>query len=117
MSTAVKEKKSTNKVLLRRKRQDYLRLAIQLLFFFAMPSAYASAFNGIKNSAAAFGSGQLLSWSSFVTHLLAVCILTIFWGRIFCGWACAFGLMNDLVYRFFFWFQKKTKIAFELMGN
>lgn len=108
-STSVKVKKSPNKVKLR-KRQDYLRLAIQILFFFTMPSAYTAAFNGIKNSIAAIGAGQILVWSSFLTHLLAICIFTILFGRLFCGWACAFGLMNDLVYRFSAWLQKKTKI-------
>lgn len=116
-TTSVKDKKSKNKVLLRRKRQDYLRLAIQILFFFGMPSAYSSAFNGIKNTITAIGSGQVLAWSSFLTYLLAVCILTMLFGRIFCGWVCAFGLMNDLVYRFSAWIQKKMKIRLPRLSS
>lgn len=75
-----------------------VRAVIQLFFFVLAPSVYTAAFSGVKEIATAIGSSQPIAYSSFVGILLGTCIYTIFFGRFFCGYACAFGAFGDAVY-------------------
>ena len=72
----------------------YLRAAIQLVFFLFLPSAFTTAFSGIKSVLTQIGAGNPIAWSSFLTVLLALCAYTIVFGRFFCGYACAFGTLG-----------------------
>lgn len=103
--------KKQNPVLMRRQRQKWFRIAVQLLFFTAAPSVYHSAFTGVKNAFSAFGQGLPLEMTAFSVQLLLVMGYTVLFGRFFCGWACAFGAVNDWVYQFSQFIQKKTKIS------
>lgn len=78
----------------------YARIIVQIIFFFAAPALFAQSFGGIKEIFTAFGQGQPLSLSTFVIRLVILCIVTIIFGRIFCGWACAFGAIGDWIYQF-----------------
>ncbi|MCD7829717.1 MAG: 4Fe-4S binding protein [Clostridiales bacterium] len=104
------KKKRANPALARRQRQGWVRVGVQIVFFLAAPSVYASAFSGLKAIFTAFGAGEPLAWSAFTTHLVLLTAFTVLFGRYFCGWACAFGAVGDWIYRFSQWAQKKTKV-------
>ena len=102
-----------------KKRQREVRLmraGIQLAFFIAAPSLFSTAFAGIKSIFLAIGSGQAVEWNSFLNVTAVLLIFTCFFGRHFCGYACAFGSFGDAVYEGFSWiwtkcFHKKKKPA------
>ena len=52
----------------------YVRAAIQLLFFLFLPSAFTTAFSGIKSVLTQIGTGSPVVMSSFLTVLLALCV-------------------------------------------
>ncbi|MCD7888121.1 MAG: 4Fe-4S binding protein [Clostridiales bacterium] len=104
------KKKRANPALARRQRQGWVRVGVQIVFFLAAPSVYASAFSGLKAIFTAFGAGEPLAWSAFTTHLVLLTAFTVLFGRYFCGWACAFGAVGDWIYRFSQWAQRKTKV-------
>lgn len=77
-----------------KKRQREVRLmraGIQLAFFIAAPSLFSTAFAGIKSIFLAIAAGQPVEWNSFLTVTAVLLIFTCFFGRHFCGYACAFG--------------------------
>ncbi len=75
-----------------------LRWAIQLAFFVAFPGVWSAAFTGVRNLCQQLGAAAPLEFSSFVALLLALLAYTCVFGRFFCGYACAFGTLGDLVY-------------------
>lgn len=84
-----------------KKRQQKVRLiraAIQLIFFIAAPSLFSTAFAGIKSVFLAIGGQQSVTWNSFLNITALLLILTILFGRHFCGYACAFGTLGDALY-------------------
>mgnify|MGYP002603062124 CR=1 FL=1 len=102
-----------------KKRQREVRLmraGIQLAFFIAAPSLFSTAFAGIKSIFLAIAAGQPVEWNSFLTVTAVLLIFTCFFGRHFCGYACAFGAFGDVMYEGFAWvwtkcFHKKKKPA------
>lgn len=93
-----------------KKRQREVRLmraGIQLAFFIAAPSLFSTAFAGIKSIFLAIAAGQPVEWNSFLTVTAVLLILTCFFGRHFCGYACAFGSFGDAVYEGFSWIRMK----------
>ena len=95
----------------RQRKVRLIRAGIQLAFFIASPSLFSTAFTGVKSIFLAIGQGQAAEWNSFLTVTLALLVFTIFFGRHFCGYACAFGSFGDAVYELFscFW----TKVLHE----
>ena len=84
-----------------KKRQQKVRLiraAIQLIFFIAAPSLFSTAFAGIKSVFLAIGGQQSITWNSFLNITALLLIITILFGRHFCGYACAFGSLGDALY-------------------
>ena len=92
-----------------KKIHTYLRALIQLLFFLFLPSAFTTAFSGIKTILTQIGSGSPVAMSAFLTVLLALCAYTIVFGRFFCGYACAFGTLGDAVHAGYLFLCKKAK--------
>ena len=74
------------------------RILIQFAFFLAAPSLYNSSFTAVKNTFTLIGAGKPLEMNAFVIQLLLLLVYTLLFGRFFCGWACAFGAINDWVY-------------------
>lgn len=74
-----------------------LRLAIQLLFFFLLPGLVAETFHGFQVIIDALFSGSIdaFFWQQILSTGLVV-LGTLFLGRFFCGWMCAFGTLGDL---------------------
>lgn len=87
----------------------YIRAIIQLMFFIFFPSAFTTAFSGIKYIFTQIGAGQPIVWTSFITVLLALCAYTIIFGRFFCGYACAFGSLGDAIHAAYIFICKKLK--------
>ena len=92
-----------------KKIHTYVRAGIQLLFFLFLPSAFTTAFSGIKSLMTQIGAGNPIALSSFLTVLLALCAYTIVFGRFFCGYACAFGTLGDAVHALYLFLCKKCK--------
>lgn len=97
-------KKQMNK----KEKLQWIRVAVQLIFFIVLPSAFSQAFGGIKSLMASVGKGGVLAWSDLYFWLIVLCAATILIGRVFCGWLCAFGTLGDWIWLFSGWIQKKT---------
>lgn len=80
------------------KHRAWLRAAVQLMFFIAMPGAFVAGFNGVKQLFLRIGHGEVLQLDSFTLSLLGLCGFTILFGRFFCGYVCAFGSLGDGVW-------------------
>ena len=80
------------------KHRAWLRAAVQLMFFIAMPGAFVAGFNGVKQLFLRIGTGAVLQMDSFTLSLLGLCGFTILFGRFFCGYVCAFGSLGDGVW-------------------
>ena len=101
----------------RQKKVRLLRAAIQLLFFIAAPSLFSTAFAGVKSIFLAIGGGQSVTWNSFLDITALLLIVTILFGRHFCGYACAFGSLGDALYELVAFirakcFHKKKKLGY-----
>jgi len=83
------------------------RIGIQAVMFLAAPALFSEAFHGIKEIIREIGQGEPLVWTSFLVKLLFLCGMTVLSGRVFCGWACAFGAVGDWVYGAGKWTREK----------
>ena len=79
-------------------RHRALRYAVQALFFILAPGLFSAAFSGVKYIASQIGALSPVGLTSFVLLLIVVVGATVIMGRFFCGYACAFGFLGDLVY-------------------
>lgn len=91
------------------KRRSYLRAGLQILFFLLTPSLFTGAFSGVKYIFTQISGSQVLEPVSFVKTLAALCLLTMVFGRFFCGYVCAFGALGDGVQFVSRKIQKKCK--------
>jgi len=94
------------------KRLQIVRTLIQIGFFVFMPSLFSQAFAGIKEVVSLMGKGQPLKMSDFLIKLIVLCLLTIIFGRIFCGFMCSFGAIGDWFYMLSEFIQKKIGVKF-----
>ena len=85
-----------------------MRAGIQLAFFIAAPSLFSTAFAGIKSIFLAIAAGQPVEWNSFLTVTAVLLIFTCFFGRHFCGYACAFGSLGDAMYELTVFIRQKV---------
>lgn len=93
----------------RKKLQKGIRLGIQILFLLAAPAVFTSAFAGAKYIFTQFAAGEIIEISAFLKTLIAISLFTIIFGRFFCGYACAFGTLGDMIYLISSGIQKKIK--------
>lgn len=100
-----------NKITPKRKRQisEVIRLTIQLLFFIFLPSAFTSAFSAIKYIFTQMNLKAPIELTSFVIIFIALCTFTIVFGRFFCGFACSFGALGDILHTIYVKICKKLK--------
>jgi uncharacterized protein with FMN-binding domain len=82
------------------KKSQILRHVIQLILFLTLPGLYAMTFSEVKMVYQMIIGGKFDFIQAFpsLVEFTAVMLLTIVMGRWFCGWLCAFGAYNDLVY-------------------
>jgi polyferredoxin len=90
------------------------RIGLQILFFIWLPSLYISAFAGLQelfNAIVTLSFSMSAIWPDLLA-LAAIVPLTIYAGRFFCGWMCAFGSITDWVFRFFSrWTKNRIKLS------
>ena len=82
----------------RQRKVRLIRAAIQLIFFISAPSLFSTAFAGVKSIFLAIGNHQSVTWNSFLDVTAVLLLVTILFGRHFCGYACAFGSLGDALY-------------------
>lgn len=77
-----------------------LRHIIQIILFFTLPGLYAMTFSELKTVYQMIigGNFNFLQAIPSLIEFITVMLLTVVMGRWFCGWLCAFGAYNDLVY-------------------
>lgn len=80
----------------------YIRLVIQILFLILLPGLFTMIFGEMRTIYTAIISGKF-NFETIVQSTLPLLILiplTMILGRFFCGFMCAFGTINDLLYEF-----------------
>lgn len=104
----MEKRKKKNSRVVAMQRLRWGRIAVQIVFLYFTPALFSQAFGGVKEAFTALGSGNVLGLSSFAKWFILLCVLTVLFGRIFCGWACAFGALGDWIYQMSSFVQKKT---------
>jgi polyferredoxin/uncharacterized protein with FMN-binding domain len=76
------------------------RIIVQIIFLVFFPALFVLTFNSLKQIYLMLLSGHfsLTKLLPYLAEALAIIPLTIFIGRFFCGWLCAFGAVNDFIY-------------------
>lgn len=82
----------------RQRKVRLIRAAIQLAFFIFYPALFSTAFAGIKSIFQVLAAHQPITWNSFLDVTGVLLVITILFGRHFCGYACAFGTLGDALY-------------------
>ncbi|BCZ44901.1 ferredoxin [Clostridium gelidum] len=95
------------------KKSQVLRHVIQFIMFLILPGLYAMTFSEVKTVYQMIIGGNFNFLEAFpsLVEFIAVMLLTIVMGRWFCGWLCAFGAYNDLIY---FISRKVFKVKFRV---
>lgn len=95
------------------KKSQIIRHIIQLIAFILLPGLYSMTFSEVKTVYQMIINGNVnfLEALPSLIEFIAIMILTIVLGRWFCGWICAFGAYNDLIY---FISKKIFKIKFRV---
>lgn len=101
------EKKKRKRII-----QNWVRRFIQLVFFIFLPSLFSEAFAGVKNVFVAVGQWKCLEYQTFTQTFVILSVITIVFGRYFCGYACAFGSLGDFIYGIRKFMEKKAKKRF-----
>jgi polyferredoxin len=83
------------------KEYNITRLAVQIVFFIFLPALFSAAFNGVKYLADQVSRHELIVSNPFIATLVALLAFTVFFGRFFCGYACAFGSLGDWLFACF----------------
>ncbi|MBC2456974.1 4Fe-4S binding protein [Clostridium beijerinckii] len=95
------------------KKSQIIRHIIQLIAFILLPGLYSMTFSEVKTVYQMIINGNVnfLEALPSLIEFIAIMLLTIVLGRWFCGWICAFGAYNDLIY---FISKKVFKIKFRV---
>ncbi|WP_297419823.1 FMN-binding protein [Clostridium sp.] len=82
------------------KKSQILRHCMQVIMFLLLPGLYAMTFSELRTVYEMIikGNFNFLQALPSLIEFVAVMFLTIIAGRWFCGWMCAFGAYNDLIY-------------------
>ncbi|MBW9153112.1 FMN-binding protein [Clostridium estertheticum] len=82
------------------KKTQIFRHIIQLIMFVLSPGLFILAFSELKSIYTMIIKGNFNFITAFPTliEFTTVIIATVFLGRFFCGWVCAFGTYNDFLY-------------------
>jgi NosR/NirI family transcriptional regulator, nitrous oxide reductase regulator len=87
------------------------RTIIQILFLVFLPGLITLAFSQVKELTVNISNGDYNLIIPNCVVLIILSFLTIITGRIFCGWMCIFGSLNDWIY---FVSNKLLKIKFKM---
>lgn len=89
--------------------KQQILLLIRAAFFIFYPAIFVTAFTGARMLVEEIAAKETLKLDGFVETLIILCVITILFGRIFCGFFCAFGTLGDAVYWMSSRIQKKRK--------
>ena len=92
----------------RQRKVRLIRAAIQLAFFIFYPALFSTAFAGIKSIFQVLAAHQPITWNSFLEVTGVLLVITILFGRHFCGYACAFGSLGDAMYELTLFIRQKV---------
>ena len=92
----------------RQRKVRLIRAAIQLVFFIFYPALFSTAFAGVKSVFQAIAAHQQIAWNSFLDVTGLLLLVTILFGRHFCGYACAFGSLGDAMYELTVFIRQKV---------
>ena len=92
----------------RQRKVRLIRAAIQLAFFIFYPALFSTAFAGVKSIFQAIAAHQQIAWNSFLDVTGLLLLVTILFGRHFCGYACAFGSLGDAMYELTVFIKQKV---------
>ena len=92
----------------RQRKVRLIRAAIQLVFFIFYPALFSTAFAGVKSIFQAIAAHQQVAWNSFLDVTGLLLLVTILFGRHFCGYACAFGSLGDAMYELTVFIRQKV---------
>ncbi len=78
-----------------------VRIVVQIAFLFLLPGLFTLTFSGIKGIYLSIIKGTFNLAQSYpnMIELFTIIPLTVIIGRFFCGWMCAFGTFNDIIYK------------------
>ncbi|WKV08293.1 4Fe-4S binding protein [Thermoanaerobacterium sp. CMT5567-10] len=88
-----------------------IRFFVQLFSLILFPISFAILFSQIKSLYLAFIGKESFNWNQNFILLIVTVIVTIFLGRLFCGWICAFGTVTEWINVLF---RKFFKIKLEI---
>lgn len=88
----------------------WVRYGVQAMFFILAPAVFSGAFSAVKYCFSQIAAGQPLEATAFVVLLVAVLGFTVAFGRFFCGYACAFGTLGDVLHDTVWLLLSKTPI-------
>lgn len=82
-----------------------IRHIVQVLAFLLLPELFITVLRALGDVVTALANGQFSIETQFaqLITITVVFLFTALWGRIFCGYVCAFGALQELV----FWISKK----------
>ena len=83
--------------------------------FYLLSGAFSTAFAGVKSIFQAIAAHQQIAWNSFLDVTGLLLLVTILFGRHFCGYACAFGSLGDAMYELTVFIRQKYFIKREDM--
>ena len=99
---SARRSRSGQQVSPRKRRHDFVRwtrLGVQLVFLFLSPQAFSTAFSAARSIMVSLGKGEAIEMTGFTITLVALLVHTIVFGRFFCGYACAFGTLGDVLFQ------------------
>lgn len=90
-----------------------VRTVIQLIAFVTVPALFITVFSSLGGIIASVTSGSFVVEENLgrIILVLAVFLVTVVWGRYFCGFICSFGAMQDLLNAFGRLIPFKVKIS------
>lgn len=82
-----------------------IRHFVQLVAFLLFPELFITVLHALGDVVTALARGEfsVFAFSAQIITIAAVCIITAIWGRIFCGYLCSFGALQELL----FWVSRK----------
>ena len=81
---------------------QFIRHLIQLAAFILFPGLFIMVFSAVRDILAAFMGGSFSASELFPQIILVfmVFLVTVLWGRFFCGFLCSFGMLQELIFFF-----------------
>lgn len=85
---------------------QFIRHLVQFTAFILFPGLFISVFSAVRDLVTAFVEGRFSFGGLFPQIILvfAVFLVTVLWGRFFCGFLCSFGMLQEVL----FFFSERT---------